>query len=56
MLRVVDYNGRTLRSNQINTVRGMNQVSLNFSGLPPGMYIIQITGGETTLTQKIIKN
>jgi len=56
MLRVVDYNGRTLRSNQINTVRGMNQVSLNFSGLPPGMYIIQINGGETTLTQKIIKN
>lgn len=56
MLRVVDYNGRTLRSNQINTVRGLNQVSLNFSGLPSGMYIIQITGGETTLTQKIIKN
>jgi hypothetical protein len=56
MLRVVDYNGRTLRSNQINTVRGINQVSLNFNGLPAGMYVIQITGGETTLTQKIIKN
>ena len=56
MLRVVDYNGRTLRSNAFNTVRGLNQVSLNFSGLPAGMYIIQITGGETTLTQKIIKN
>lgn len=56
MLRVVDFNGRTIRSNQFNTVRGINQISLNFSGLASGMYIIQVTGGESTLTQKIIKN
>jgi hypothetical protein len=55
-IRVVDMNGRTMRANEFNTVRGLNQISLNFSSLPRGMYMIQVTGGETTLTQKIMKN
>jgi hypothetical protein len=55
-VRVVDMNGRTLRTNQVSTVRGLNQVTLNLNGLQRGMYIVQVLGEETKLTQKILKN
>jgi hypothetical protein len=55
-IRVVDMNGRTMRTNKVSTVRGLNQVTLNLNGLQRGMYIIQVLGEETQLTQKILKD
>jgi hypothetical protein len=55
-VRVVDMNGRALRTKQVTTVRGLNQVALNLNGLQPGMYIVQVLGEETKLTQKVLKN
>ncbi|HLO81531.1 MAG TPA: T9SS type A sorting domain-containing protein [Chitinophagaceae bacterium] len=55
-IRVVDMSGRTMRTNKVSTVRGLNQVTLNLNGLQRGMYIIQVMGEETQLTQKILKD
>ena len=54
-LRVVDYNGRIVRSQVVNATKGVNQVTVNFTGLTKGMYIIQVTGDNLNLTEKVIK-
>jgi hypothetical protein len=54
-LRVVDYNGRVVRSQVVNATKGVNQVAVNFTGLTKGMYIIQVTGDNLNQTEKVIK-
>jgi len=55
-VRVLDMNGRTMQQTAFNTVRGVNQLSINLGGLPRGVYNVYVTGGETSLSQRIIKN
>jgi parallel beta-helix repeat protein len=55
-IRVVDLSGRTMITNKVNAARGLNQVRINASALPRGMYVVQVSGEETLYTEKIIKN
>jgi parallel beta-helix repeat protein len=55
-IRVVDLSGRTMITNKVSTARGLNQVRINASALPRGMYVVQVAGEETLITEKIIKN
>jgi hypothetical protein len=43
-------------TNKVNAARGLNQVRINASALPRGMYVVQVAGEETLITEKIIKN
>ncbi|MGB4771162.1 MAG: T9SS type A sorting domain-containing protein [Chitinophagaceae bacterium] len=54
-LRVVDYNGRVVRSQVVNATRGVNQITVNMSTLTKGMYVIQVVGDNLNLTEKVIK-
>jgi hypothetical protein len=54
-LRVVDYNGRVVRSQVVNATRGVNQITVNMSTLTKGMYVIQVIGENLNLTEKVIK-
>jgi hypothetical protein len=54
-LRVIDYSGRVVRSNQINAIRGNNQFTVNFSTLPKGLYLINVVGEGLNLNDKVIK-
>lgn len=54
-LRVVDYNGRVVRSQVVNATRGVNQITVNMSTLTKGMYVIQVVGENLNLTEKVIK-
>ena len=55
-IRVVDLSGRTMITNKVNAARGLNQVRINASALPRGMYVVQVAGEETLITEKILKN
>ena len=54
-LRVVDYNGRVVRTQVVNVTRGVNQITVNMSTLTKGMYVIQVVGDNLNLTEKVIK-
>jgi hypothetical protein len=43
-------------TNKVNAARRLNQVRINASALPRGMYVVQVSGEETLYTEKIIKN
>lgn len=51
-LRVTDMTGNLL---QVKVARGGENVQLDLSKFPPGMYLVQITGKQGTTTKKIIK-
>ena len=48
MLNVVDITGRVIRTEQVN---GMSRVNLNTAA---GVYVLQLTNGESVKTQKIV--
>jgi hypothetical protein len=54
-LRVVDINGRVVRSQVVNANRGVNQITVNMSTLNRGMYMIQVVGENLNLNEKVIK-
>ncbi len=54
-LRVVDFNGRVVRSQVVNATRGVNQITVNMSTLNKGMYVIQVIGENLNLNEKVIK-
>jgi len=54
-LRVVDLNGRVVRSQVVNVQKGMNQVTLNVNSLNKGLYVVQLIGENLNYKDKLIK-
>jgi len=49
-LRILDLNGRVVLQRQV----GRERAQLELSHLPKGLYLLELTTGETTLNQKVI--
>ena len=47
--------GETLLAHQIDILEGMNEMDLNVSNLPAGVYMIQIIGTEGQIVKRFIK-
>jgi hypothetical protein len=54
-LRVVDLNGRVVRSQVVNVTKGMNQITVNLNTLNKGVYVVQLVGENLNRTEKLIK-
>lgn len=54
-IRVVDFNGRVVKTQVVNATRGMNQITVNMSSLTKGMYVVQVIGADVNLNEKVIK-
>ena len=55
-LQVMDINGKLLITETENGNEGVNINTMNFGSLTNGMYFIQITSGQASITTKVIKN
>jgi parallel beta-helix repeat protein len=54
-LRVVDLNGRVVRSQVVNVTKGMNQITVNLNTLNKGVYVVQLVGENLNRNEKLIK-
>ncbi len=52
---LTDLTGRSLRSEIVNTVNGLNTYNINIESLAAGIYFITITDGQFKATEKLIK-
>lgn len=50
-----DVSGRVLSQKMVETTEGVNVLSLNDLNLSNGVYILTLTDGVSTATQKIVK-
>jgi hypothetical protein len=55
-LSVTDVTGRTIHSQRVSVAGGENQVAIDLSGNPQGVYLLQFRQGETKTTVRIILN
>ena len=53
-ISTLDLTGKVLQSETIRATAGL-QPTVNLRSLPPGMYLLRITGAKGTVTKKIIK-
>ena len=53
-IAVLDLAGRVVMNEQRFMSKGENQVELNLSGLPNGMYIVRVENNQAILSRKII--
>ncbi len=54
-ISVYNIEGRVLESLKIESEKGINEVEINVSDYPIGVYFVRVFDGSTTQTQKIIK-
>lgn len=54
-IRVVDFNGRIVRTQMVNATKGTNQITVNMSSLTRGTYVVQVVGENLNLNEKVIK-
>ena len=47
--------GQPVRSDYLNAIEGINEVTINISSLPEAMYHLQVTDGVNIIQQKIVK-
>lgn len=52
---VVDINGKLISTEKLVVASGFNRYELNTANLESGIYVIQLTAGANTVTQKLIK-
>ncbi len=55
-LRVLDINGKVLKDLKDKGTQGVNIKNMTLDRLTNGMYFIQITSGQSTITTKFLKN
>ncbi len=53
-VQIADVNGRTYFDKKISISNGDNNIPLNTSGYPKGLYLIRIDDGENTHSEKLI--
>jgi len=54
-LRITDNTGRIVISRNIRLIKGRNTLELNVSGLPSGLYYVDITGKNINQKTKLVK-
>lgn len=52
-IRLLDISGKSVVHSKGNSISGMNQKIIDISGLPAGMYFIEVTNGNQRLTGKV---
>ncbi len=53
-LAVYDLSGRMLINRQVNIAKGMNAYGIDVASYPAGIYIINISGGDWKLSERIV--
>ena len=53
-LQLIDINGRALKQQTLQTIAGINKVSVNSAGLASGIYFLRVSGGEGSVVQKVV--
>ncbi|MEM6878509.1 MAG: PKD domain-containing protein [Bacteroidota bacterium] len=54
--QLIDAQGRMALNGRVNAVAGINQLGLDLSGQPAGMYLIRLRTPEGLAVQRLIKN
>jgi hypothetical protein len=52
-IRLVDLNGRQVKAERLAVQNGANLLYMQVGGLPPGVYLLQITQDNQTITRKL---
>jgi hypothetical protein len=52
---ILDLTGKMISTEKVDVANGFNQYQLNTNELTNGIYFVQVTIGESTVTQKLIK-
>jgi hypothetical protein len=55
-VEVMDASQRVVTSHVIQLTRGRNELMLDLTGMPSGIYVVRITAADYWLLKKIIKN
>jgi len=55
-IRVVDVTGKLIQNKMVNAINGINNVSINLSASPRGVYFVSVTSAHTTVSTKVIKD
>lgn len=55
-IRILDVHGKTVSIKKEHTLQGINQVNLQLSDLPKGLYVCRVRHGKSTETRKFLKN
>jgi hypothetical protein len=53
-LTVSDMTGRSIQQNKVHLDMGANNIQLNLENISAGMYLVNITNGKESATQKIV--
>ncbi|MEZ5056212.1 MAG: T9SS type A sorting domain-containing protein [Saprospiraceae bacterium] len=53
---ITDVNGRLIKKTQFTLTSGENNLNLNVQNLQDGLYFLNLTDGQTTLSNRFIKN
>jgi len=53
-MRVIDINGRVIEERNYNSVEGIQQFDLNFSGYGNGIYNIYVASNNTSSVKKLV--
>ena len=56
VLSVTDLNGRTIIKKNQNAIQGINNINLDLSSVPAGIYYVKISDGANSLIQSVLKN
>jgi len=51
---VNDLTGRSIQENNVHLARGVNNIKLDLENIPAGMYLVNITNGKESATQKLV--
>lgn len=55
-IRIVDIQGKTVSIRNERIVPGNNQITMQLSDLPQGLYICRVNNGKSIETRKFLKN
>ncbi len=53
MIRMMDVTGRVVRTDTYDSTKGMNQYSIDLSGLGNGIYFVELTSGSQRYSRKV---
>lgn len=55
-IRIVDLNGKIIKSENVLLEKGANNLSINnLSAIPGGMYVIEVSTSTTTVKTRLVK-
>jgi hypothetical protein len=52
---VIDHSGKHIYSNNMEGISGFNVLTINTSDWNKGLYLVKISNGKLSTTQKVIK-